>query len=155
MKEGLGLNRKETYSGSMLSFIGLFYLMSVSASLFQTSSITAKNLFGPVEIKFLLLSVFYCYGAVSFFRKKNRGWIICAATLLNFIVVVLRYIIALSQSGNFNGFAVIVLSFFILLLLAFLLLFNRGTRIKFGVSNKSYLFIIVIYALLLVSTFTL
>ncbi len=155
MESELKLNRKETYSGSMLSFIGLFYLMSLSASLFQTSSITAKYLFGLVEIKFLLLSVFYCYGAISFFRKKNQGWVICTATLLNFIVVVLRYIVALSQSGNFDGFAVIVLSFFFLLLLAFLFLFSKRTRSKFNVNNKSYLLVIGVYFLLLVSTFIL
>jgi len=149
------LNRKETFSASMVLFIGLFYVLSLFSALFQTQSIPVNRLFGLTEGKFLLLSIIYCSGAILFFRQKNPGWVICAASLLNMVVVVLRSVISLSQSQRFNMFAAMVLSFFVLLLMAFLFLFNRGTRTKFVVNNKSYLLTIVVYIGVLLITFLL
>ena len=152
---GIRLNRKETFSVSMVLFIGLFYVLSLATSLFQTQSIPVNKLFGLTEGKFLLLSIIYCSGAISFFRKKNIGWIICAATLLNFVVVVFKGVLNVSQSQRFDAYAAMVISFFLLLLMALLFLFNKKTRSKFLVNNKSYLFTIVVYVTLLLITFLL
>ncbi|MEO5998742.1 MAG: hypothetical protein ABIN89_18375 [Chitinophagaceae bacterium] len=149
------LNRKETFSVSMVLFIGLFYVLSLVSALFQTQSIPVNKLFGITEGTFLLLSLIYCSGAIFFFRKKNIGWIICAATLLNFVVVVFKGVINVSQSPRFDAYAAMVISFFLLLLMALVFLFNKNTRLKFAVSNKSYLLTIAVYIMLLLITFLL
>jgi hypothetical protein len=155
MNEGFPLKRKETFSVSMVIFIGFFYLLSLASALFQTKSIPVQRIFGLTEIKFLLLGIFYWMGAVAFFRLKTIGWIICTATLLNFVVVLFKFVITVSRGARFDTFSAIIVSCFILMLMSFLFLFNKETRIKFMVNNKSYLITICVYALLLVMTFVL
>lgn len=153
MNGAFALNRKETFSVSMVIFIGFFYLLSLASALFQTRSIPLNRLFGVTEIKYLFLGIFYWSGAISFFRVRKWGWVICTATLLNLIVIVSQLVISVSQSSKFNGYAAIVISSFVLVVAAFLFLFSKETRIKFKVNNRSYLLVIVVYVVLLAITF--
>ncbi len=153
MSTAFKLNRKETFSVSMVIFIGFFYLSSLVSALFQTGTIPAMRLFGVTEIKFLVLGLFYWIGAIAFFRVRTGGWVICTATLLNFVVVVFQFVVSVSQSPKFDGFAAIIVASFLLVVAAFLFLFSKETRNKFTVSNKSYLFVICVYGVLLVATF--
>jgi len=147
------LSRKETFSVSMVIFIGLYYFLSLASSLFQTQSIQAGRIFGLTECKFLLLALFYSSGAFSFFRQKNRGWIICTATLLNYILVLANAVVTISQTQSFDRLAAMIISFFVLLLMAFFFLFGKDTRKKFMVNNKSYLLMMAVYVMLLLVTF--
>ncbi len=146
-READRLSRMETYSGSMVLFIGLFYLVSVGSVLFQTG-LHKSGLWGAVELKMLLLSLAYLSGGILLFLKKMTGWMICVATLLNYVWVVLVYVLAMSTAGSFNAFAAMAIAFFILLVLAFLFLFNGVTRRKFMVNNRTYLFTMILCALI-------
>ena len=153
MSNTFRLSRKETFSVSIVIFIGFFYLSSLVSALFQTHSIPTTRLFGATEMKFLVLGLFYWSGAIAFFRIRNGGWVICTATSLNFVVVVFQFVVAVSQSQKFDGFAAIIVASFLLVVAGFLFLFSKETRNKFTVSNKSYLFVICVYGVLLVATF--
>jgi hypothetical protein len=153
MNGEFALTRKETFSVSMVIFIGFFYLLSLASALFQTRSIPLNRLFGVTEIRYLFLGIFYWSGAISFFKIRKWGWVICTATLLNFIVIVSQLVISVSQSSKFNGYAAIVISSFVLVVAAFIFFFSKETRIKFMVNNKTYLFVIVVYGMLLAITF--
>ncbi len=153
MNGGFPLNRKETFSASMVIFIGFFYLLSLASAFIQTRNLHVTIHIGITEIKFLFLGIFYWYGAISFFRVITRGWIICTATLLNFIVVVFQLVASVLHSSGSYNYTAIFISSFMLVLAAFLFLFNKDTRTKFAVTNKSYLLVICVYGLLLALTF--
>jgi hypothetical protein len=148
------LNRKEIYAGSMVLFIGLFYMVPLVTPIFQPG-FNLRKAFSLIELKMLLLSLFYLTGSILFLRKRNAGWLICAATLLNFLLVPLTFFISMSQVGNFTPFAAIVLAFLILLLMSFLFLFKKETRIKYKVNNKTYLLTFGLYIILVIATFML
>ena len=136
--------RKELYSGSMVIFIGLFYLLTIALTVFQAEVIKLD----PGELRMLVLSFFYLASGILFLLRKHTGWIFSAAILLNFVFVMLVFIVSLSQSGAFNTYALMALFLFFLLLLSFLFLFSRDTRRKYGVNNKSYLFTLTCAGLL-------
>jgi hypothetical protein len=153
--EKLPLNRKETYSVGMVIFIGFYYALSLGSSLIQSQNLARANLFGLTESKYLFLCLFFWSGALSFFRQKNRGWVICTATLLNYVVVVLNAVVSILKSQQFDAFAAMSVSLLLLLLMAFLFIFNGETREKFRVNNKSYILTIAVYIMLLLITFLL
>ena len=153
MNTSFSLSRKETFSVSMVIFIGFFYFVSLASTLSHPAAKPGTAVFGIMEIKFLCLGLFYWTGAVLFFMLRNPGWIICTATLFNFIVVVLQFVVAVTGSRNFDGFAAIIMSSFLLVILAFIFLFSTESRTKFLVTNKSYLLVIGVYLLLLAVTF--
>ena len=138
------LSRKELYSGAMVIFIGLFYLLSTAG--------TIANLFSGnyewKEIKMFALALFYLLGGILYLWRKNAGWIMTAAILLNFVFIMMVFIISLSQSGGLTSFTLMALFLFILLILSFIFLFDKQTRRKFLVNNKSYLLTLLVYGLL-------
>jgi hypothetical protein len=150
------LSRKELYSGSMVIFIAIFYFILISSSLVQLMTSRSKINFEWEQLKMMLLTTFYFISGILFLMKKKSGWVMSAATLLNFILYAILVFWNMSQS--FSGFqpsVLILVMTFILLLLAFLFLFNKNTRKRFQVNNKSYLMMIFVYLVLLTMTFTL
>ena len=145
----MSVSRKELYSGSMVIFIALFYLISGGLQLWQASA----NGFEWPEIKMLLLAIFYLVSGTLLLLQRNAGWIMSAGVLLNFVLVMLVFVISMSQGGVFNGYAAMAIILFFLLLLALIFLFNRNTRKKFSVNNKSYLATISVYLLLIAANF--
>ena len=143
------VSRKELYSGSMVIFIALFYLISGGLQVLQAS---ANGVDWP-EIKMLLLAVFYLASGILLLRKRNAGWIMSTGVLLNFVLVMLVFLISMSQGAAFNGYAAMAIILFFLLLLALVFLFNRNTRKKFAVNNKSYLATISVYLALIAVNF--
>ena len=145
----MSVSRKELYSGSMVIFIALFYLVSVGVQLMQVSQAG----FQWTEIKMLVLAVFYLISGTLLLLQRNAGWVMSAGVLLNFVLVMLVFIISLSQGIGFNAYAAMAIILFFLLLLAFVFLFSRQTRKKFAVNNKSYLATISVYLLLIAANF--
>jgi len=144
------LSRKEMFTGSMIIFIALFYLLSIGSSV-----LSAGARFDRSDMKMLALALFYLFGGIFFFRKKNAGWIISTAILLHFVMVMLVFIISLSQTGTLNAYSGMSIFLFFLLLLGFLFLFGKQTRRKYMVNNKSYLLTIGIYLVLIFTNFYL
>jgi len=136
--------RKELYSATMVIFIGLFYLLTSGITVLQSDIAT----FNSSEMKMLLLAVFYLFSGVILLLRKHAGWIFSAAILLNFVFVMLVFIVSLSQSGGFNTYALMAIFLFFLLLLSFLFLFSRDIRRKYEVNNKSYLLTLICAGLL-------
>lgn len=143
------ISRKELFSGSMVIFIGLFYLVPSVLNLFHVKGYT---LLWP-ELKMLLISVFYILSGSLFFFKKNVGWIMTAGVLLTFNCILIAIIFRMSQAGGLESFALMAILLFSLLVLAFLFIFSNNTRRKFNVNNKSYLLTIGVYLLLLAVNF--
>jgi hypothetical protein len=143
------VSRKELYSGSMVIFIALFYLISGGLQLWQASA----NAIEWPDIKMLILAVFYLMSGTLLLLQRNAGWIMSAGVLLNFVLVMLVFLISLSQEAVFNAYAAMAFLLFFLLLLALVFLFNRNTRKKFAVNNKSYLGTITVYLLLIAVNF--
>ena len=143
------VSRKVLYSGSMVIFIALFYLISGSLQLWQASA----KVLAWVEIKMLLLALFYLASGTLLLLQRNAGWIMSTGVLLNFVLVMLVFLISLSQGAVFNTYAAMALMLFFLLLLALIFLFNRTTRKKFSVNNISYLGTIGVYLLLIAVNF--
>ena len=76
-----------------------------------------------------------------------------AGVLLNFVMVTTAVIVRMSQELYFSASAAITFAVFLLILLAFIFLFGKQTRRKFGVNNESYLAIIGIYLLLIAANY--
>ena len=145
----MAISRKELYAGSMVIFIALFYLISGGLQLSQASASGVEW----SEIKMLLLASFYLVSGILLLLRRIAGWIMSAGVLLNFVLVMLVFVISMSQGAVFNAYAAMIIILFFLLLLALIFLFNRNTRKKFGVNNKSYLGTIGVYLLLIAANF--
>ena len=145
----MSISRKELYSGSMVIFIALFYLISGGLQLWQASA----HGFAWLEIKMILLAIFYMVSGTLLLLQRNVGWIMSTGVLLNFVLVMLVFVISMSQGAVFNGYAAMAIILFFLLLLALIFLFNRRTRKKFSVNNKSYLATISVYLVLIAINF--
>ena len=141
------------YSGSMVIFIGIFYILTLVSSLFQVNTINFSTTLLVLELKWLLSGLLFVCGGIFLFMKKQAGWVICAATLLNFVVIIFSNIVTLSQAGALNPNAAKTMFGLVLLLAAFIFLFNRTTRKKFMVTNKSYLLTIGLYLVMLAMTY--
>lgn len=151
----LSLNRKEMFSASMVIFLGLYYIIIFASSLFQAHSLQFPTHLLLVELKWLLSGLLFVSGGILMFRKKQAGWVISTATLLNFLLIVFMNILSLSQIIKLNAYIAITMGFFVLLCMAFVFLFRRPTRVKFMVNNKSYLLTIALYLMLITITFWL
>lgn len=149
------LNRKEMFSASMVVFLGLYYVIIFVLSLLQAKSLQISTQLLMVELKWFLSGLLFVSGGVLMFLKKQAGWVISTATLLNFVLIIFMNILSLSQIGKLNAYIAIVIGFFGLLCMAFLFLFRRPTRLKFRVNNKSYLLTIALYLMLITVTFWL
>src|SRR5688500_8051610 len=106
----MSVSRKELYSGSMVIFIALFYLISGGLQLWQVSA----NGFDWQEIKMLLLAVFYLVSGTLLLLQKNVGWIMSTGVLLNFVLVMLVFVISMSQAAVFNAYAAMAIILFFL-----------------------------------------
>ena len=144
-------SRKELYSGSMVIFIALFYLLLIGSNLMHVS---ISRIDWPL-IKMMLLAVFYLLAGILFFRKTNSGWVMSSGILLNFVLMMCILIFTLAGSGNFDRSAAMAIMLFFLLLLAFVFLFSPATRKKYRVNNRSYLLTVGIYLLLLATNYVL
>jgi hypothetical protein len=133
----------------MVIFIGLFYFISIGSAFFQLTT----TRFEWNELKMLLLAVFYLISGILLLLKRKEGWIMSAGVLLNFVLVMIVFIFSISQQAAFSAAAAMAFFLFFLILLAFLFLFSRSTRKKYAVNNRSYLFTIGIYLILITANF--
>jgi hypothetical protein len=147
-----GPGRKELYAASMVIFVGVFYLLSVQSIVMQVKTMGLKNLKWD-ELKWLLLAIVFLFAGISFLRGKPIGWVFCAAILLNLVVEFSNLVWAASQAGGITGYALILLALLFLSLLAFAFVLGANIRRRFKANNRSYLFTILICALLLCITF--
>lgn len=147
------LNRKEMFSASIVIFMGLYYIIVFISSFVQARPLNMFTYHFWMELKWFLAGLLFASGGILMFIKKNPGWVITTATLLNFVVIVLVNIISLSQIVKLNAYMAITIGFFVMLVMAFLFLFSRATRLKFMVNNKSYLLTIALYLLMITVTF--
>ena len=145
------ISRKEVYSGSMVIFIALFYLL-LTGSNFIHSSITRIDW---QLVKMSLLAIFYLAAGILFFRRKHAGWVMASGVLLNFVLMMCVLIFTLAGSGSLDRNAAMVFILFFLLLLALIFNISKETRKKYAVNNLSYLLAIGVYLLLLGANYLL
>ena len=145
------ISRKELYSGSMVIFIALFYLLLIGSNLVHVS---IRRIDWPL-VKMLLLALFYLVGGILFFRRKPAGWLLTSGILLHFVLTMCVLLITLAGSGGFDKRAGMAIILLFLLLLALIFLFSRKTRKKYSVNNKSYLVMIAVYLLLVAVNYVL
>ena len=145
------ISRKELYSGSMVIFIALFYLLLIGSNL---AHVSIRRIDWPL-VKMLLLALFYLVAGILFFSRKTAGWMMSSGILLHFVLTMCVLIFTLAGSGIFDKSAGMAFILFFLLLLALIFLFSRKTRKKYSVNNKSYLVTIAIYLLLLAVNYVL
>ena len=146
------LTRKETFSVSLVIFIGFYYLYTVLSVLIPARGIP-EGYSRIMAWKYLLLGLFYWWGAIYFYLLRPAGWVICTASVLNFVMVVFNYLAALLQSGRTDALTLMAGICLLLVITCFLFLLSKETRSKFSVSNKSYLLAIGVYGLLLAATY--
>jgi hypothetical protein len=143
------------YSGGMVIFIAVFYLIATSTSVLSARKLSVTTLPDWLEVKMILLSVFYCAAAFLFFCRKNTGWIFSVAILLSYFIGAMVTLVNYSQVSRFDLQAALLLAFLILLAFTIVCLFNRGTRKTYLVTNKSYLIALSVYLTLMVVNFVL
>jgi hypothetical protein len=153
--KSLPLDRKEKAIGIILILAGLVYLIVDIISIYTTvgdtekmkiGMLTIKKLEPIVHLKMIGLGLLSLFGAILFFRRKTWGWIITTAMILNLLFISGLFFL-LAASVNTRD-ASTFLTFFLLVinLLAFVTLFRKETRAKMGVTNLSYLWMLLLYA---------
>src|SRR5438309_1067322 len=112
------LSRKETFTGSMVLFIGLFNFWPLAASLAHSGPVFLHGTLPSVLLNMLLPIILYLAGSILFFRQHNSGWILCATSLLQLIPVTFRYVLMIIWSGGYYAYVAMTIIFFVLLLMA-------------------------------------
>ena len=151
--EDLSPNRKEIFSGSLVMFIGLYYLLTLVSGFLQSTG--KPGSFGILQFKWLFTGVLYVSGGIAMFRMKRTGWLIVAATLLLHTMLMLLLVFRVIAQGEFNRFHIFPLLFFVIVLMALGFLFQKETRLRFEVNNKAYLLTIGLYLVLVVVNYVL
>ena len=138
MQERKALTRKEIYSGSFVIFVGLFFLLTSLAPLFQSREAVPFN---PLKADFLkptVYSLLNLAGGILLFNRKKPGWAICtgsmfATVLLPLIVIVNSFPIILSRAQ------LLPLLFVLLAIFALVFMFDKAVRKNQRVNNLDYL----------------
>ena len=146
------ISRMEMYSGSLVTFVGIFYLMAILGPLFQQRSALPVSFFTPQQFKMIFFVIFYITGGVLFFLARKPGWVFCAASLLN-IVLITAFLLFDSLKSGLNRYQLIPFLFFLLSLLALGFMFNKEVRVRQGVMNRDYLLMLAFYFALLLLTY--
>jgi hypothetical protein len=153
--KSLPLDRKEKAIGVLLIIAGLVYLIVDIISIYTTvgdtekmkiGMLTIKKLEPVVHLKMIGLGLLCLFGAILFLKRKKWGWIITTSMMLNLLFISgLFFLLAASVNtrdvSTFLTFFLLVLNLF-----AFITLFRKETRVKMGVNNLSYLWMLLLYA---------
>lgn len=151
----LPLNGRERAVGYLTLVAGLVYLIIDLISIYtivgetekmKIGLLTIRKLETGLHLKMIGLGLLAIAGAILYLKRKRGGWVICAALMLNLLFISgLFFLLAASVNtrdiSTYLTFALLVLN-----LLAFLTLFGKETRAKFGITPLSYLWMLLLYA---------
>lgn len=146
IEEKQRLSRMEMYSGSLVVFVGIFFLFAVLGPLFQNREAVPFNPLTRDFLKLLFYALLNLVGASLFFLRRKPGWAICtgslfAILLLPMILVFGTWPIVISKEY------ILPLLFLILAFLALAFMFNKTVRKNHRVNNGDYLITFTGYAL--------
>lgn len=146
-------NGKEIYAACLILLIGVVYLAGQIDAMFSISSTSVKGDVIQLSMNEMLshfrsiLTIVLCFtGAILLLKIKKTGWIICQSVFLLFMTIALG--IYISNIDDFMIVGIILIAGVIMLVVAFVFLFQRHTREKFMVSNKNYISVIIFFGLL-------
>ena len=145
------LSRKEIFSGCLIIFVGIFYLMSLAGPLFQPKDAVKFDLLTIQQSKMLLYILLYMGGGLLLFRFRKPGWIITTASLMNIVCIMFYFVVGLLQSG-LNIYQLIPFLFLTLAIMALYFMFDKQVRNNQRVNNLDYLLTVIIYLVLLTIT---
>lgn len=153
-------NGREIYVSGMILLIGSIYLAAQADTLFSIGStrregdtilISRNELFSHLRTIIIILLCFT--GGIAMLRSKTIGWIINLA-----VILLLLTIVAGIYESNIKGVEVaglVLIGGIILLLMAMIFLLQKSMRYKYGINNKSYYSVGILYALLILFYFFL
>lgn len=138
IEERRSLTRKEIYSGSFVIFVGLFFLLTSVAPLFQSREAVPFNPLTKDFLKPAIYSLLNLAGGILLFMRKKPGWTICtgsmfATVLLPLIVIMGSFPIILSRAQ------LLPLLFVLLAVFALVFMFDKAVRKNQRVNNLDYL----------------
>ena len=144
MEERAGLTRKEIYSGSFVIFVGLFFLVTSAAPMFQSREAVPFNPLTKNFLKPTFYSLLNLAGGILLFARKKPGWAICtgsmfATVLLPLIVIMGAFPITLSKDQ------ILPLLFVTLAICALVFMFDKTVRKNQRVNNLDYLLTFIGY----------
>jgi hypothetical protein len=150
----LPLQGKEKAVAYLTLIAGLVYLIIDLISIYtivgetekmKIGLLTIRKLETGLHLKMIGLGLLAIAGAILFLKRKRWGWIISAAMMLNLLFISgLFFLLAASVNtrdvSTYFTFGLLVLN-----LLAFLQLFGKETRAKFGIRGLDYLWMLLLY----------
>lgn len=145
------LSRMEIFSGCLIMFVGLFYLMSLAGPLFQPKEAVKFDLVTIQQAKMLLYVLMYLGGALLLFKFRKPGWVITTASLMNIVCIMFYFVVGLLQTG-LNIYQLIPFLFLSLAIMALYFMFNKIVRSNQRVNNMDYLITVIVYLALLTIT---
>ncbi|MEO6917227.1 MAG: hypothetical protein ABI151_17780 [Chitinophagaceae bacterium] len=150
-EEKRSLSRTEIFSGCLVIFVGIFYLMSLVGPFFQAKEAVSRTLFTIQQAKMLLYVLLYLGGGMLLLGFRKPGWVITTASLMNIVCITFYFVVGLLQTG-LNIYQLIPFLFLTLAIMALYFMFRKEVRINQRVNNLDYLFTVVIYLVLLFIT---
>lgn len=153
-------NAKEIYTASLILLIGVIYLAAQADALFSIGSTRIKGDMIQLSKNEMLshfrsiLTIVLCFsGGILLLKTKTAGWVISQSILL--LLVTIASGIYISNITGLNISGVVLVGGIVLLLLAIIFLLQKQTLQRFGITRKSYLSVLILFAVLTVFYFLL
>lgn len=147
------VNAKEIYAACLILLIGIIYLGAQSDSFFAIGSTTIKGDVIQLSKNEMLshlrsiVTIILCFsGGVLLLKMKRVGWVISQSILLLLLTIAMG--IFISNITGLNTSGIVLAGGIVLLLLAIIFLLQKQSRQKFRVSRKSYVAVIILFAIL-------
>ncbi|MBC7828106.1 MAG: hypothetical protein H7122_10185 [Chitinophagaceae bacterium] len=151
---------KEIYASCLILLIGIVYLAAQTDALFSIGSTTVKGDMIQLSRNEILshlrtvLTIILCFsGGILLLKIKTTGWIISQSILL--LLLTIASGIFISNITGLNTSGIVLAAGMILLLSAILFLLQKQTRQKFTITKKSYMSVMILFAILAVFYFLL
>jgi hypothetical protein len=146
-------NAKEIYVAGLILLIGLVYLAAQADALFSIGSTRVKGDMIQLSKNEMLshlrtiLTIVLCFsGGILLLKIKRAGWVISQSILL--LLLTIASAILISNITVLNTSGIVLVGGIVLLLLGIIFLLQKQTLQKFGVTQKSYLSVLILFGML-------
>lgn len=150
----LPLQGKEKAVAYLTLIAGLVYLIIDLISIYtivgdtekmKIGLLTIRKLETGLHLKMIGLGLLAIAGAILFLKRKRWGWIISAAMMLNLLFISGLFFLLAASVNTRDVSTYLTFGLLVLNLLAFLQLFSKETRAKFGIRGLDYLWMLLLY----------
>lgn len=148
------LQGKEKAVAYLTLIAGLVYLIIDLISIYtivgetekmKIGLLTIRKLETGLHLKMIGLGLLAIAGAILFLKFKRWGWIISAAMMLNLLFISGLFFLLAASVNTKDVSTYLTFGLLVLNLLAFLQLFSKETRSKFGIRGLDYLWMLLLY----------